>query len=103
MAFTLDDLLDGLRGSRKHFLRHLEGVKEEQWDWKPYTECKSLRETLVHLVVDDRAALSALQNPGEPDYEGLVSGATAEAGSDPGLLRRMLDESHARLVAFLQE
>jgi uncharacterized damage-inducible protein DinB len=102
MAFTCDDLLDGLQESRKHFLKHLEGVKDDQWDWKPYTECKSLRDTLVHLVVDDRAALSVLDNPGEPDYDGMLAAVTAEAGNDLARLRSLLNESHASLVSGLR-
>src|ERR1051326_6577263 len=103
MAFTLNDLLDGVRSSRKHFLKHVAGVTEEQWDWKPYPECKSLRETLVHLIIDDRAALSALQEPGEPNYEGLEHVVNAEAGNDLARLHSLLEESHAKLLSYIQD
>lgn len=67
MSITIDDLIGGLERSRSHLLRHLKGVKESQWDWKPYPEAKSLRETLQHLVIDDRAALESMRTGEEPD------------------------------------
>lgn len=56
MAFTAAELIDGVRHSRRHFLKHLRGLRDDQWDWKPYPECKSIRETLAHLVWVDRIA-----------------------------------------------
>lgn len=98
MAFTLDDVLEGVRASRAHFLKHLDGLREEQWDWKPYPECKSVRETVAHLVTDDRAALFSLETGKEPDYEAL----SVEPGRDSARLRALLDESHARLCEAIQ-
>ena len=96
MAFTTETLVDGLRFSRRHFLKHLDGLREDQWDWKPYPECKTVRETLAHLVQDDRAALQALETGGEPDYD-----SWAEPERDREKLRALLDESHARLCAAI--
>lgn len=57
MALTLDDLIASFLFRRTRFLKHVDGLQEDQWDWKPYPECKSVRETVAHLIVDDRAAL----------------------------------------------
>jgi uncharacterized damage-inducible protein DinB len=101
MAFTFEDLIDSLRASRSNFHKHLEGLKEEQWDWKPYPECKSIRETLIHLVVDDRAAADAIEKNGEPDYEGLMNAATAEAEGDIAHLKALADTSFTNLLELL--
>lgn len=93
MPLTLDDLLAGLERSREHFLKHLDGLDDDQWDFKPFPECKSIRETLQHLVVDDRAALNSLRSGEEPDYE---AGACNEKDIDA--LRALLDQSHQTLI-----
>ena len=54
MSFDTTDLIAGLRDSRRNLLKHLEGMTDEQWRWKPYPECKSVRETLTHLLMGDR-------------------------------------------------
>ena len=69
---TVTDLVDAVRASRRHFWKHVDGLSDAQWDWKPYPECKSVTETLAHLVQDDRAALAALESGGEPDYEAFA-------------------------------
>lgn len=101
MAFTLDDLMAGLRFRRKWFLKHLDGLREDQWDWKPYPECKSIRETLAHLIVDDQAALQSLQTGKEPDYETLLK--TVSAQQSVSQLLALLSEFHEKLCEFLQK
>lgn len=96
MSFALEDLLDGVRASRKRFWKHVNGLTPEQWDWKPFPECKSARETLAHLIWVDRIALVSLETGGEPDYAALE-----EAERDFERLRAMLLETHARLLDFL--
>ncbi len=102
MALTLTDWIEGLQGSRRHLLAHMNGMRDDQWDWKAGPGCKSVRETLAHLVVDDRAALQSLTTGGEPDYEGLSQTALAEAGGDLTRQREILDASFAQLIAHLQ-
>jgi uncharacterized damage-inducible protein DinB len=102
MAFTLEDVLAGVRASRAFFLKHLEGLREDQWDWKPYPECKSIRETLAHLIVNDRAALASLESAGEPDYDALRAEVAAETGNDLEQLLAALRESHARLLGTIE-
>src|SRR5688500_2409022 len=101
MAFGTEDLIEGLRSSRLHFLKHLKGLSAEQWTWKPYPECKSIYETVVHLVGDDRAAHQSLETGGEPAYEEILEAAHAEAGGDKGKALDMLEESHEKLCAYI--
>ncbi len=98
MPLTLEQMLEAPRDSRKSFWKHLDGLREDQWDWKPYPECKSITETLAHLIVDDRASLQSLQTGGEPDYEGLNVAET-----DRAVLMDMLKASHEELLAYIAE
>src|SRR5437016_1974156 len=93
MPLSLDDLLAGLERSREHFYKHLEGLRDDQWDFKPFPECKSIRETMQHLVVDDRAALNSLKSGEEPDYE---TGACDETNLER--LKAILKETHKALL-----
>ena len=102
MAYTLDDVLEGLRGSRTFFLRHLDELRDEQWDWKPYPECKSIRETLAHMIGNDAAALQSLQTGKAPDYDAILTGAAQDASDDYRRLRARLEESFNRLCDFIQ-
>src|SRR5579862_1121291 len=47
--------------SRQFFLRHVEGMRDDQWDWKPFDECKSIRETIVHLLGNDRSIATSIE------------------------------------------
>lgn len=96
MPYTVTDAVEGIARSRASFLKHLKGLKDEQWDWKPYAECKSITETVAHLICDDRAALQSLQTGKEPDYENL-----SEAEPDRVKLLAILDASHRELCDFI--
>jgi uncharacterized damage-inducible protein DinB len=96
MPFTTADLIDMIRHSRRHFLKHLRGLRQDQWDWKPYPECKSIRETLAHLIWVDRAALVSLETGGEPDYAALE-----EPARDLDRLHALMGDSHERLCRHL--
>ena len=102
MAFDLNDLLAGVRASRQHFLKHLQGLGEDQWDWKPYPECKSIRETVIHLVGDDRAALQSLNTGQEPTYDAIMEEVGREAPSAVKGLLGMLERSHEALCAEIE-
>jgi len=101
MSFGVEDLIQGLRGSRMHFLNHLRGLTAEQWTWKPYPECKSILETVVHMVVDDQAAYQSLETAAEPEYEQISEATAAEAGGDKQKAMQMLEESHEKLCAYI--
>lgn len=103
MALTLDDVLEGLTASRRFFLKHLVGLTDLQWVWKPYPECKSVTETLVHLVANDRGAIDAFVFGKEPEYERIEAATVAEAGGDRQKAREMLERSHEQLVAGIRE
>jgi uncharacterized damage-inducible protein DinB len=92
MSYTTEDAVNGIRRSRAGFLKHLNGLKDDQWTWKPYAECKSIVETLGHLICDDRAALQSLRTGKEPDYTNLQ-----ETETDRERLLKLLGESHAAL------
>ncbi len=98
MAFNLDTLIHGVEDSRKTFLKHIKGVSDEQWDWKPYAECKSIRETIAHLVSDDRAFIEILDKGSITDYEVLQ-----ENEQDVTKLLALLAESHENLCTFLRQ
>jgi uncharacterized damage-inducible protein DinB len=102
MGLTLSDVTDRLRRSRRYFLRHLDGLTDDQWTWKPYPECKSILETVTHLVGDDRAALQSLQTNAEPEYEAVVAQAFEEAGGDREKALQMLAQSHDALLAWIE-
>ena len=51
--------------------------------------------------MDDRVAVWALDNDGEPDYDAFVAAATADAGSDINHLKDMLDTSFTTLLEQL--
>ena len=99
MALTLEDVVAGVRSSRTFFLKHLRGIREDQWDWKLYPECKSIRETVAHLVVDDKAALYSLQTGEEPDYEKLQEQESVQASEQ---LLATLTESFEALLTYIQ-
>ncbi len=96
MPYTIADVVDGLRHSRAFFHKHLAGMTDEQWDFKPYAECKSVRETVAHLISDDRAALDSLKSGQEPDYD-----ACQVEEQDREKLLAMVAESHEALLAHI--
>ena len=65
MAAGLDEILDNLYRSQKFFRAHLNGIQNEQWDWKPFPACRSIREILLHWAdtfsAEDTALQSALE------------------------------------------
>ncbi|HEY3268947.1 MAG TPA: DinB family protein [Armatimonadota bacterium] len=96
MPYTVADALEQTRAARQHFLKHLAGLTDEQWDWKPYAECNSIRQTIAHLIVDDRAGLDTLKSGEFPDYESFKP---AETETDALLAR--LEESHCALTGYI--
>jgi len=104
MALTLEDLLAGVRHSRQHLLKHLDGTTDEQWTWKPYPECKGLRETAVHLIAVDRGALESVKTGGETDFMEILTAVEAETATwDRGSLVAALKDGHARLLDYFTD
>ena len=103
MSFTAQDALVGLVRSRALFLKHLRGLRDDQWTWKPYPECKSIRETLVHLHGTDRIMMWIIETGKQPDWEGCHASVEAETASDT--LERLVERlrtSHYALMEFLE-
>jgi uncharacterized damage-inducible protein DinB len=98
MAFGIDDLISGVKESRRHFLKHLKGLRDEQWNWKPYPECKSVRETLAHLISDDRATIYLLEHGKFPNFDEMEVGET-----DVERLLTLLADSHQKYCSFVKE
>ena len=102
MTLTLEDLLQGVRASRRQFFRHIEGLTDEQALWKPYPECKSVRETLVHLIHVDQAALESLKTGTLDAWEALGPAiATETEALTLSGLRDVLEASHAALLEYI--
>jgi len=98
MTYTLEDALNGLTASRRMFFKHIENLRDDQWDWHPYPNCMTIRQTLQHLITDDRAALQSLQTGKEPDYKSL---RPTEHSLDK--LMELIQESHRQLIDYLRE
>jgi len=103
MSVTPATLIDMVATSRRAFLRHLDGLPDEAWSWKPYAESKSVLETLAHLRVDDLMALESLKTGEEPDYETATEMVAPTISSGKDALLANLAESHAALIAYLRD
>jgi uncharacterized damage-inducible protein DinB len=98
MPLTIEDFIEGVRSSRRHFLKHLNGLTPEQIVWKPYPECKNVLESLQHLIVDDMMALESMQTGEEPNYEA----AKVEETEYEAVLDR-LAATHTELTSYLEQ
>jgi uncharacterized damage-inducible protein DinB len=90
--------IERAESSRAFFLKHLRGLTPEQVEFKPFPECKNVRETISHLIVDDLAALDSLRNDREPDYEAFT---VSETGYEDLLAR--LGATHRELTSYLRD
>ncbi|MCH8275252.1 MAG: DinB family protein [Armatimonadetes bacterium] len=87
-----------MEASRAWFLKLLDGLKEEQWDAKPYPNVMSIRETLAHMVTNDRV-LPVMLKGEEPDYESF----RPDAGLSHDDLLALLAETHKAKIDFLSQ
>lgn len=104
MHVTTHDLVESVRKSRGFLFKHLKGLTPEQWVWKPYPECKSVVETLKHLVVDDRFALYALDAKEATSmdmYEVIGTRVEEEASDDVEALIAMVEHSFEILLTTI--
>ena len=90
------ELLENVRASRAWFRKHLAGLRDDQWDFRPFPDCNTIRETLAHLVTDDNAACQSLASGAEPDYA-----AAQVSETDRDRLLDLLTASHLRLLDTL--
>ena len=74
-------MVEWLEQSHKEFLSCIEGLSEEQWNWKPAQERWSVGQTAEHIVLGEAllfdAVHRALAAPFNPDWEELTRGKTA--------------------------
>lgn len=98
----LAGLIEGIASSRNYFLRHLRDLPDEAWSYKPFPECKSILESLVHLRIDDEMALESIQTKEEPDYAAATVGAYEEIPKGQSYLLERLAQSHQNLIEKLK-
>jgi hypothetical protein len=103
MPLTLEDFVGLVSEGSKGFLKHIDGLTAEQWDWKPYPECKSVRESLIHLLIDDEALKASIVSGKEPDYAEISDRLTACAPTNTAELTAAVVESNVSLCAWLTD
>lgn len=97
MSFGIEDLIQGKQASREFFFKHLKGLREDQWDWKPYPECKSIREIIAHLITSDRMFIPLLEASGEIDFA-----AFEEKERDLDKLMVIIKKTHDELCTYIR-
>lgn len=82
MAAGLEEVMDNFYRTQRFFRSHLNGMLAEQWDWKPFPACRSIREILLHwaeiFAADDMALETSLKTA-VPDVA-AVQALMKEAG-----------------------
>jgi hypothetical protein len=105
MSFEVTDLIENARQSRLNLLKHTDGMTGEQWTWKPYPECKNVRETMLHLLMGDALVKLRLENdPRATDFNGVAQEIDEKyADFTPEQLVEEVQRSHsAKLDLLLQ-
>jgi DinB superfamily len=81
-----------LQDSQKEFLSYVEGLTDEQWNWKSAPERWSVGETAEHIMLAEGLLFSAVQgavaSPVNPDWE------TKTKGKTEFIEKVMVDRSH---------
>ena len=94
---NIDQLIAKLDESRSWLLKLLDGLKPDQWDAKPYPNVKSIRETLEHMVINDRVVPLMMRGE-EPDYEKHAP----KQGMSPESLLTLLKETQAQKLSSIR-
>lgn len=94
-----EQLIVQLEASRAWFLKLVDGLTPEQWDAKPYPNVMSPKETLAHLIIDDRVFPLMLTGHGEPDYDAHRPDASLSAEQ----LLALMAETHKAKIAAVSE
>src|ERR1700730_12039321 len=89
-------VLEWLDESRQECLASMDGVSDEQWEWKPAPERWSVGETAEHIVLAEAMLFGfvrrALAAPPNPAWEEQTKGKTE-------LLIRMIPSRQGKAVA----
>lgn len=91
MAVGLDEILDNFYRSQEFFRAHLNGMQDEQWDWKPFPACRSIREILLHWA--------ELFSPGETPLQAALK----QPLPDVVAVQRLMKEAGAQFGAGFRE
>ena len=97
-----DAVLNKAEAARASFLKHLNGLKPEQWDFKPFPQCNSIRETVLHLLLVDRATLISMQTKAQPDWDNYDA-ADEEKTAEPQQLLQLITQANEAVFHFLRE
>ncbi len=100
MAYGFEDMISGIEATRAQLFKHIDGISDEQWVWKPYVESKSIGESIKHLVWGDTETLRGLKDGGDPDYSTVPSGLPTESRDE---LLAQIKHSHSALVSHLKD
>ncbi|MHB1457758.1 MAG: DinB family protein [Armatimonadota bacterium] len=98
MSFGIEDYIEALQTSRQIFFKHIEGLKDEQWDWKPFVECKSIRETIAHLSTGDRSFIPLMEAKMDIDWASFE-----ESERDINKLMLIIKKTRDDLCAAIRE
>jgi uncharacterized damage-inducible protein DinB len=99
----ISQFIGGVRKSRAFCLKHLVGMSDAVFESKPNPECKSARETLMHLIAVDRGVLEAVKTAAFPDFFGIIASVQAETATHSRAeLEAAASESHEALLGYLQ-
>ncbi|MHB1461745.1 MAG: DinB family protein [Armatimonadota bacterium] len=97
MAYGIPHLIFALNYSYGNMMKHINGCSDEQWNWKPYPECKSIKETVEHMIVDCRACVYCLRTAAMPDFEKM-----AVTETDRTKLFELLDQAHQQMIQYIE-
>ncbi|MGC4047882.1 MAG: DinB family protein [Armatimonas sp.] len=99
----MSQLIESVQKSRVYCLKHLAGMSDEIFEAQPHPECKSARQTLLHLVGVDRSVLEGVKTAVMPDFFAIDAAVTAELGELPrAALEDAIKASHEELLSYIQ-
>ena len=91
MAVGLDEILQSFYSSQRFFRAHLNGMRADQWDWKPFPACRSIREILLHWAEQF--------SPGQTAFQAAMQAPTP----DVAVLQRLMKEAGVRFAEAYRE
>ncbi len=98
MSYGSAELISGVKEARRNLLKHLDGITPEQYAWKPYPQCKSISETLDHLIWSDLAIVQVASTGKAPDYTTTPMAPPTKSYPE---LKSEMTRSHAALIDYL--
>lgn len=100
-AMNTEHLIAQLEASRAWFLKLVDGLTPEQWDAKPYPNVMSPKETVAHLIIDDKVFPVMFEGK-EPDYAAYAPDASLSAEQLLEELARTHESKIQWLRSFLE-